>query len=499
VTPQKLVRAAALALLLSSSCHENGSGSGTHPTTPNPPATGGVGAGGGGAGGGAAGGQSVTGTSVDTYLTEGGEVRSPSMPDKLRIAALVPSATGTFTVLTSTLTPEGNFTIPVVPAGPYYLRVDFADGTGGFSDPSFFVTSDRSVNLNAVLLGRPDAHGPTKMPTLLTIEASGLAPWQNDDEIQLFSLGAGRLDVLDHFGAQAGDVQIATDLDLYDRRSMGLVEGDKGDRVMVTQQATATAGTLRYQATRGSFVARPFTQHDGAHVTITGAFQPAPQRNVSLTWNQAAFAALASDVNADAEVGGHYLGILADPAGPGRAAMGQDPSVLSAIVEAKDGSRDQRVDLSFGDPFPAEWPLILWVSAWFKHPDPRVDIGFHIGSWGPLQTMAQRPLGTPITPPRGLRVEGPKLTPKVSWDPPAIGQPAVYVVTLYQADEPGVWYFRGDILTEGRSVTVPRDVLLPTGAYVVSVEANTTYDPKQPYRRFPSGSYAQAVSAAIDP
>jgi hypothetical protein len=440
----------------------------------------------------------VTGTAIDVYLTDSGELQTPYDPQGNRIAALVPSSTGTFTVLLGTLTADGSFTIPVVPAGPYYLRVDTDDGHGGSLWGTYVVTSERTLAVGAILGGRPNLDYAS-MPTPLTVDADGLSPWQPDDDVQLFSLGADSRDSLSYSmigSLKQGDLRVTADFQVMSG-PLALIDGSKGDRLTVSNLVSATAGTLKYRATRGAFEASPFTQRDGEHATVVGTFAPVPQRTISLTWNQAAFAALASDVHAGSAAAEHDLEIYAEPAGPGRASWGYRPTLLTASSTANE-TRDQRVDLSFGDPFPAGWPVGVQVSTWYGHPDARA-YSVRIGSRGPLEVMARNPLGTPITPPRSLRLEGPRLAPRISWDPPAIGQPAVYVVSVVRKDDMDSWDLPVDLYTQGRSVTLPPEILQAARPYFVIVEARTAYDPKAPLHEPAELSYAQAVSDVISP
>jgi hypothetical protein len=419
-------------------------------------------------------------------------MRVPGDPEALRISALVPSSVGTFTELLGTVAADGTFAIPQVPPGTFYLRIDYSDGNGKYVEPFFIVTSERKFDLGAVLVGRPDAKRARTQPTTLEVKASGLS-WQPDDELELYSREIDGLETLDHFGANEGDSEVTAAVDLSESwHGLGLVEGDKGDQLIVIHKATAPAGTSRYQAARGWFTAPAFNHQDGAQAMVSGTLQPLPQQNVSVTWNQAALAALASDVNSGAKAGGHYLRIYAE-ADPARGALDYDPELVTASFSAEQ-SKDQRLDLAFGNPFSGR-SLMVSTSTSFKHPDSRVDIGFYIGSFGPLDTMTRGPIAVTLTPPRALRVEG----AKVSWDPPAVGSPTGYEVTVYEKDDMDLWWYRLRIWTAGRSVILPPGLIEGTGPHVIQVQANNTRDPRAPFRDVASGSYAETVSETFGP
>ena len=447
-------------------------------------------------------GMGVSGTSIDIRLTEGGEVSVPDGPDKLRVAALVPNSAGGFTVLTGTVNEDGTFVVPVVPAGLYYLRREYSDGKGGWELFDLVATSERVVHLGSLYTGRPDVTWP-QLPTPLSIAAENLSPWKAEDQLELFSLGADTTLFIDGFRAEGqlheGDTRTgALAVDLA-HSGMSLVDGEHGDRVTLTNLVSAMAGPMTYQTVAGSFDAAPFTLMDGQAATIAGSFAPTAQHQLSITWNQAAFAALASDVNAKAQAQSHSIWVYAEPAGQGRHAIASSPTVLSGYLDAQGESMDQRFDFDYGNPFPAAWPLVANVSTEFVlGQDPYTRWGF-IEIWGTLDAMASAAVVPPISPPRVLRIAGPSLTPKISWDAPALGTPAAYFVQVYLHNGSDGWELPLWLWTQERSVTFPPGLLRARVPYYVSVQAVTTYDPKHPYSRPPAGAAADALSDVITP
>lgn len=450
-------------------------------------------------------GMGISGTTVSVYLSDRGEERKAYTPEKFRVAALVPNSAGGFTVLAGTTAPDGTFTVPVVPAGTYYLRTEILASDGTWLPGDYFVTSERTIHLGGFYTGRADSARP-KTPTTLTVDADNLSPWKKTDSILFYSLGADafwRLESENELSSlmEGGTRISALALDLSETYGMTLVDSSKGDRLFVTQLVSAMAGSFPYVTSMRVFEPAPFTQAEGQAAAIAGTFQPVPNpQQVSLTWHQTAFAALATDVHPTAGTLGHSLFVEAQPAGPGRYVGGTSAMVLSGFADAETvGSNDQRVDLSYGNPYPASWPLIAQATSMYVVGTGDDTRWAYLETWGPLENLARTPLRPAITPPRVVKVEGPSLTPKISWDAPAVGTPAIYRVEIYQRDSAGNWDLPTWIFTQERSITVPPEVLETGVPYYVGVTARTVHDLKQPFRAFPAGASAQVLTAVMTP
>jgi hypothetical protein len=452
-------------------------------------------------------GSTVTGTVVDLYATDQGDVNVPLGPDKVEIAALVPVAGGGFMTIPAVVLPDGTFTIAGVPAGPYYVSyLSKKDAS-----QEFVVTSERILDLGHVNLGRPTV-GSATMPTSLTINATGLSPWHTDDRIQIFSSGAGALEAFaDVFATgqqlMAGDTSLqnfAVDVSLFE--SPRLVDAAKGDTVTVTHFGAATTGTFAYQAITQVYAPAPFSQIDGQAVTVTGAFAAVPQRHATLRWNQPAFAARAAEVNPAAKLTSFELTVYAEPGGT-RSTF-PNPNVITAYVDATTMTpQDQTLDLAFGNPFPAAWPLyaclttgfsVAWLETWT----------FTNSVCGTLDTIAAAPGVPVVASPRDLQVNGKPatgdtagmgVTPTFTWKAPALGTAAGYGLAIFRRDAVGDWQGVTNIATQGTSVTVPPGLLQAGSQYFALLSANTRFDPKHSARYDNATSFAQAVSGLLSP
>lgn len=450
-------------------------------------------------------GMGINGSYVNRHLTDTGEQTKPFDADRYRVSALVPNSAGGFTVLTGTTHADGTFSVPVVPQGLYYLRTDYRSrSTDTWTVSDLVVTRERTVHLGSLFPGRPGL-ASVKMPTILTLHADNLSPWQTDDRVELFSLGADswlRIEASDPMIAVVpGDTALTgVKVDLAERGFFHLLDASQGDTLHVNDWVSTRAGDLLVWSLARTFKAPPFTLVDGQPVEVRGSFETLPTRSIAVTWHQQAFAALASDVHPSARAQWHSFSVEAEPAGPGRATWGAD--VLRASTDlalAKAAPADQRLDLTFANPYPATWPLIAYASANFLVGAVEGAQWVEVSTWGPLETITGSPIRPLITPPRVLRFDGPTTAPKITWDPPAVGTAAAYLVEIIARDTDGSWDFPLWVFTQETSLTLPSDILRPGVPYYVTVAARTHYDPREPYRRFPAGGSAVASSGVRMP
>lgn len=440
----------------------------------------------------------VTGTNIDIHLTAQGEVRVPLGADKYRISILSPKPDGTFTTIGATVGNDGTFRATDVPAGTYYLRYDFPDDPAAW----FLVTDKATHEFGALFAGRPDARAPTA-PTSMTFELDGLRPWRKEsatdfsdsyvpgDDLWMYSLNAGCLFEVDpDFSTDVppppnllkdGDTRLGgftVDLSLV---GGSLIDAAKGDTALVLQAVHTREGPLRSQRIVRAFSPAPFSQNEGQAVTVSGVMQEAPQRTASLTWNQAAFAALVREVGPRARATRHELQVEPEPAGAGRSSIAWIPSVLRMSVAA-DGAQDRTIPLAFGNPFPAEWPLVAWATMDVDADDTGVISG-RITVGGPFERLLRAPVAPIIGPPRDVRLNGIAAaqgasgtgrTPTIEWKPPALGTATGYEVVIDRVISEDGQPPRGSELaafaTTQTSLRVPPDII-GNDRFVVTVRA----------------------------
>jgi hypothetical protein len=215
----------------------------------------------------------VGGTALDVHVTEGGPVTQPVDLSGRTIAALVQGGAGGFTRYAGSGRADGTFEVPGVPAQPYYLRVD----------DEYWFGSVRRWDLGRPWTGRADAvKVPDSSSTQLIVDATGLAPWEHDDDLTLFALGSaawgslldGALDTPDDGVTELRGFHI----DFARLLRPTLVEGGRGDRALIVQTRSheLQPGVTYHTITR---VLRPeaFTMTLGASTRLVARSSPSPR------------------------------------------------------------------------------------------------------------------------------------------------------------------------------------------------------------------------------
>jgi hypothetical protein len=466
----------------------------------------------GGTGGTVAGSSNVVGMNYDVYVNGGHEVVMPYGPDKFAVAALVPKADGQFTVIEGTVAKDGSFTIPNVPAGTYYLRYSNPSIVDGV--PFFMVTSERTLDFGERIGGRPDVLPANIKPTPLVIDADGLSPWKEfSDGLSIFSVGARTYSLgIQYAGASSepheGETELrgfTTDVSQFDNPT--LVDGSKGDSVVITQLVDRVSGHYAYSAVSRAFTPDPFTQADGQQVRISGSFHEAAAVGAVLDFRGTQFAALADQVHPGVQADA-TIELDADPGAPGREAFGGADLLYGSFDETTNGGNiDEQLMLDFGSPFPADWTMVDAYATYQVEFSPEEKFTGLVGISGPLSMLKDAPIAPGISPPRNLRVQGQPaamgasgtgLTPTIAWDAPSTGTATVYSVRIWQTDGKDVLY-RTNFTTTERSVVVPPGFIQPGAHYFLVVRASNSYDPKRPFRDPLPMAYATTISGPIDP
>jgi hypothetical protein len=484
-------------------CHHQEDGGSTPATQPPP--------------GGSSPGNAVTGSKVDLYLGERGEVKVPVGPDRLKVAALILQSGGGFTTVEGTVKTDGSFTIPNVPAGTYYLRVDHKYLWSEDWYPSFYVTEERSIDLSDIDQGRPDVAVATPgRPTNLVIDATGLSPYQSGDFLQIYSQGADIMES-DVFWAatnlNAGDTRLfGLTIDVSKLGFANLIDGSKGDTAIfshLTRRVPEMDEPINYRAVADVLTPSPFTVRDGQTVNITGAFKDVPQRDLTVTWNLTEFAALAEEASAGSKVDDHRVYLFADPGGADRLLSGSfSADLLTGSVGGGD-ERDQSFHLSYGNTFPASWPVTASFSTSFLPSWDNGEVVATVGVVMPLASATEGAIVPVISPPRALQINGQPAqgalagigeTPTIAWEPPTRGTPRVYFVSVNQKKAGSdYWDEVINFYTEGRSVTVPPGYIQAGTSTYVSVRARTNHDQRLPNRRSALNAFASTVSGPLMP
>lgn len=451
----------------------------------------------------------LRGTFIDTHLTEAGESQHPIDPSTVTLSALTADSAG-FTSYPGTLGSDGTFIIPGVPGGEYYLEI-----ASPGSAKTFLATTESRIDLGAVRSGRFDAAAPTR-PTVVTITASGLTPWQDADTLEVFSLGAGAWDgfgLLAFTGLLTAGTTSLTgfDVDSARWRAPALIEGSRGDRALIAHLTTRNDAGFVYKSIAEALAPPPFTQVDGQELALSGSFEPTPQEHVTLSVRRSALDQVAMEGNPKGMVTGHEVYFHAEPGGASRATSTSTPTLL---VGTDSDAADGTLELDYGNPFPAGWATIASVgvtyTAFFTLPGASIPINVNAfaGVVAPIDALAKGPLAPQIGSPQLLRVGGKDgmsavtgvgVTPEIEWSAPSLGKADAYVLSVrrLEADQPTKRVAR--LVTERTSVVIPPGILSAGASYVLVVTARTGYDFAHPNTSGATYATADAISGLLTP
>lgn len=430
----------------------------------------------------------ITGTFQYVYIDESGTTLATEPVDltTYTIHALVGGGGSGYQDYSTPGNADGTFVIPDVPGGEYLFGYTTTVGDRFYT--YLATSSEREHQVRWVRLQRPDAVPPAP-ETYLTLQITGLAPWQATDAISLFapspgsswwpseSYGATGLPVI-------GDEALNVTVPLWQTGARSfLFDAAAGDRARIVQVGSSDGqrGTIA-TPTRILHTA-PFTTPDGTTTVLGGAFEPVPaDQSVALEFATSAFEAVRPAVHPDAEISGSYLDVGVFPAWEQYGVTSSGfPDLLLYWIPAGGGDIDETV--AYGDPYPPSWGRFAYYQTWFSVPDGTLQ-ETSIGVGLPLAEVATFD-GTPVvTPVRNPRIGATSAfvpqsatgtTPVISWDPPQLGgETATYRVWILQRPS-GLTTLRSraTILTATTSIEIPPGILDPDRPYRVLVIART--------------------------
>jgi hypothetical protein len=421
----------------------------------------------------------------------------------------------------------GRYHFPEAPPGTLLLRL------GG----RYLVTDVRTLDLSETVLGRPGVAQTDAglVPAVATV--TGLAPAAEADvaggDFLFLSVPAvgdwGTLEVAERRTLGQTDVVDAGALygsGTWSRPPVFLPSDALGATLSQTELRDAGVvsggGFIRYQAVSHTGPVTALVT-DGGVMEVQARLEPAPQKEVLFELVRADFNALRTDVYPDAGFVESRFSISPVPGGLSEGWVGYSGFALELQVPDTDPSRLVR-RLRYGLPLPAPVGEVGEASALFQ-----VRLRTHDGT-ATLSTLASVQVRdrvdvlvasaiTPrIGPVRGITLDGapaaePRLlgaaSPLVAWQPPAVGTPSVYLVTVYELLAPttpggaarrlAVASFYVD--AGQRSFRLPRNFFGAGKTYVLRVAAiqSSAYVPQRPFGLFTAVDYglADAFTGAI--
>jgi hypothetical protein len=449
----------------------------------------------------------VRGTATLHHVTDLGDVDAPEDLSTVPFASFTPTASG-FERRAGAGAADGTFAVPVgIDALAWQLEIQLNRG-----QPRFFLASSAAqLDLSSFVFGRPDTRFPSQ-PTTVTVNATGLSPWQMADEIGIMSANAGALvsDVQTTTSPAPGATAITGHVIAWRET---LIEAAKGDTAMMFQLAEKTTGAELpgYVALARSGPATGFTMVNGSPATMTVALADVPQSSrVTLHVKRSQFDALRAQVGPGAlpsEVIEQSIFIHALPQLRRRGFFIVGPRLVVSFPAT--GTLDYDRTLIYGNPFTTggvawdEYAIVRYnfgvpVLAASATTPANVEVGF-MGQIPIAALAADGTVAPALTPVRNVKIAGKDLatprvdvglTPTITWDPPSTGTPTgtptSYLVSVRRVTANGtatavlpIATFR----TTSTSLQLP-DAVLSTGAsYMLVIDANAIpdYDHAAPF------------------
>jgi hypothetical protein len=465
--------------------------------------------------------RTVTGLQTFIYHTVAGTTIQPLDLSARVIEAYAPDGAGGFEkILPTAKRSDGTYAIANVPEGPHWVRLTtrWVWTSSGFVDWSF----DQ--------FGRSDLEFPAPppaAPTVLTLNASNLAPWQGTDSLAWvvplhgtsFELPLTAAGITN--APRPGEIALgAFGIDFSsDTLSLPLLNATKGDVAYLNQLVTQPGNGARVLSR--SMVLPPLTMTSGTPSTATSGFLDiTPSAKLNLRWNRAAFAQQANSVHPGAIASDTILGLSAFALSP---ALGTPFDAYSLVEFNTLGTGD--IDfgtLRYGNPFPAGWNRTLDAFVGFRKnylaPGATVSEPLVRGlSMNVLLDPATRDdvrlvLSPAITPPRNPLINGRSLfdnqlavgsSPTLSWSPPQIGVPDYYFIRVLELRADGTrstFVQTARLTTAETSMAMPPGILQPGKLYVITIAANRSGSPiTQPNRNGLPFKFATLMSAIVSP
>jgi hypothetical protein len=420
----------------------------------------------------------VTGTRVKHYvLGDGGVVDVPQDNSGIGISAEVPVDGGIVSIAGSG-DANGNFTIKHVPSKPFYLVYN-----------GYYMLSSamNGFDLGYWVMGRPDQTFPTT-GTTLHLGMTNLTAWDPADTLEFFSMNAGTA----IFGPEKsspvgmGATSYTATVDLNQVAFGGLINQSKGDDAFILQLVGDTNNGVPYLRldTIGNFP--PFTVADGANMTVSTAMTAVTQSgSLPLTWTRSQFAQYRTAVNPQAVADTDSFTVFAQPGGLTHGWFTSTPDVAIALPPA--GTSDVSLTMSYGNPFPASWPLVGAATSTYKVTfaaagATSATFDGQITTFTPLASLppAVVPVVSPVTSPTvdGTDASGgvPTISamPVIAWSAPAVGTPTSYTVDVFSISNVGGKTSLDDLATfytTGTSITIPPGLLAGGQDYFVRIRA----------------------------
>jgi len=491
----------------------------------------------------------VIGTRIEHWVNDSGGVDRPQDLRNVPIGAWVPRGPG-FVFYPGTGAADGTFEILRVPYGAAYWLCYRTD---------CFATSERSVDLGLHIEGRPTVTFASP-GTLQHTSFTGMVPFTNDptfevtDDLQMYSSNVGlwvsglQLDSVSNTvnqGAVALDQTYDYALIAQSGYTPALADAAAGDRTYFNQLTTRDAGFVvdgsgtpqrwnTYQAVERTLGPLPLTVTSGAVTDVSGTFTPVPQdKSVQMSWliserTPGSFGSWRTAINPRTRAD-NVLHLMAIDALPESThcfyGVAPDLAVMFLDDDPSAPQPDQRLNVVYGDPFPASWARFGVGQTYFLVPYDVPRSGSGAGTTAStyevvfitvndlLPSFPSAELKPRISPVTGATVDGAPFfndqtlasaTPVIRWNLPEVGKPTFYTVQILRFSAgptgPAVRTLAGRFATTDTQLTVPPGFFVSGFHYVVQINATTQsgHDPaRAPYEQQWPYDSAPALSGLL--
>ncbi len=396
------------------------------------------------------------GTAILHFVNAGAQTDLPMNLASNPVAAYVPAGDGGFTRFPGVGGSDGTFGIAGVPPGPAFVTIDgithvWVDGG--------------TLDFGAWRLGRANVQAPDA-GTRLQLALTNMDPWypggNGSDDVQLYCEGAG-LTTAYFLGAgltpATGATSLTNTLDWTTLtrsswRSGGLIESSRGDVLFVNHYRAAN-GSINAWWTKSlleTVSTNTLQMQHGATAMLAGPFAQAPVQSASFTMPLGQYNAFIPSVgptpafssNSDFDV--RTLPTLTH----GAFADGALLTTMSLIAPSSP-STTAGVGGSYRNPFPSSWGTLVRATSLrtfaLRQPTPGTATQYGYGGIQHLDTLASAqangvaPVLQPVTAPTingtswtQATLTGVGLTPRFSWNAPAVGVPTSYRVDVVWHD-----------------------------------------------------------------
>jgi len=455
--------------------------------------------------------RTVSGTFQTTYWPDDGSkttVSSPPPEGYTAKAILVPetSAAG-YTTIQFVLDSNQSFSLPDVPAGPYFLQLDrkavaLCQGCPGGAPQEEVVLTQLielrrdSPDLTALSAARPDVAHAAPSQFVLHLDVTGLAPWVSGDSILTASSQGFHYGRMAPSRPAAGTTAAGGSWVLF---SEGLPDASKGDVFYVYQRSTTpigsgvSAGTVVAASRYARLTDLTMTLSTSSlSLTLTDSAAQTGAVRADVRYSQ--FAALAPSVHPSALPATNGVGFSVQ-AVPHSVEYPDMPSIFEHTgllilnnLQTVTADADYGT-LHYGEFLDPLWKTYRFVAYTFDAQVPFAGGAARMGAASVTSIVPMPadpgPIVPVLSPPTEPRIEGRDafaeqegvgLQPTISWSPPAIGHATSYQVTVARQTQPviaGETRFLSAIVYSGRTFRLPPGFLKQGSRYTATISARS--------------------------